>query len=143
MSLWFLISLAIQLSGLLDLANSYCELQLKKLCEKIIKEGITIENAAMLMAAAIKYEAIVSLIHAFNYLIFQAFSTTITSLFLNSQKPNTKSCPKLLSVYNLLVHFNFKRFFYFIFAGIGRFLFQVLHKSSYCSLANRRICSSR
>ncbi|KXJ15070.1 RCC1 and BTB domain-containing protein 1 [Exaiptasia diaphana] len=43
--------------GLLDLANSYCEIQLKKLCEKIIKEGITIDNAAMLMAAAIKYEA--------------------------------------------------------------------------------------
>ncbi|XP_031564705.1 RCC1 and BTB domain-containing protein 1-like [Actinia tenebrosa] len=43
--------------GLLDLANSYCEDQLKKLCERIIKEGITVDNAAMLMAAAIKYEA--------------------------------------------------------------------------------------
>ncbi|XP_078613708.1 RCC1 and BTB domain-containing protein 1-like isoform X1 [Branchiostoma floridae x Branchiostoma japonicum] len=43
--------------GLLDLANSYCEQQLKKLCERIIKQGITVENAAMLLAAAIKYEA--------------------------------------------------------------------------------------
>lgn len=48
-------------SGLLDLANSYCEKQLKKLCERIIKEGITEDNAAMLMAAAIKYEASVSI----------------------------------------------------------------------------------
>ena len=44
-------------SGLLDLANSYCETQLKRLCERIIKQGITVENAAMLLAAALKYEA--------------------------------------------------------------------------------------
>lgn len=43
--------------GLLDLANSYCELQLKLQCERIIKQGITVESAAMLLAAAIKYEA--------------------------------------------------------------------------------------
>ena len=43
--------------GLLDLANSYCESQLKRLCERVIKQGITIDNAAMLYAAAIKYEA--------------------------------------------------------------------------------------
>ncbi|XP_070539081.1 RCC1 and BTB domain-containing protein 1-like [Ptychodera flava] len=43
--------------GLLDLANSYCENHLKKLCEGIIKQGITVENGAMLYAAAIKYEA--------------------------------------------------------------------------------------
>ncbi|XP_013780686.1 RCC1 and BTB domain-containing protein 1-like [Limulus polyphemus] len=43
--------------GLLDLANSYCELQLKRHCERIIKHGITIDNVAMLYAAAIKYEA--------------------------------------------------------------------------------------
>jgi len=44
-------------SGLLDLANSYCETQLKRLCERIIKQGITVDNAAMLLAAALKYEA--------------------------------------------------------------------------------------
>ncbi|KAJ7392624.1 RCC1 and BTB domain-containing protein 1 [Desmophyllum pertusum] len=43
--------------GLLDLANSYCETQLKRLCERIIKQGITVDNAAMLLAAALKYEA--------------------------------------------------------------------------------------
>ncbi len=47
----------ISLAGLLDLANSYCESQLKRVCERIIKQGITIDNAAMLYAAAIKYEA--------------------------------------------------------------------------------------
>lgn len=43
--------------GLLDLANSYCETQLKRHCERIIRYGISIENVAMLYAAAIKYEA--------------------------------------------------------------------------------------
>ena len=47
------------LAGLLDLANSYCETQLKRLCERIIKQGITVDNAAMLLAAALKYEAVV------------------------------------------------------------------------------------
>ena len=40
--------------GLLDLANSYCEQQLKRRCERIIKQGITVENVAMLYATAIK-----------------------------------------------------------------------------------------
>lgn len=57
--LYYVLTAFFIFSGLLDLANSYCEIQLKKLCEKIIKEGITIDNAAMLMAAAIKYEAMV------------------------------------------------------------------------------------
>lgn len=39
------------------MANSYCETQLKRLCERIIKQGITVDNAAMLLAAALKYEA--------------------------------------------------------------------------------------
>lgn len=52
--------------GLLDLANSYCEVQLKKHCECIIKHGITVENVAMLYAAAIKYAAkVISLIYIF------------------------------------------------------------------------------
>lgn len=44
-------------TGLLELANSYCETSLKKECEQIIKQGITVENAAMLYAAAIKFDA--------------------------------------------------------------------------------------
>lgn len=43
--------------GLLDLADSYCENKLKKRCEELIMQGITIENAAMLYATAIKYLA--------------------------------------------------------------------------------------
>lgn len=49
-------------SGLLDLANAYCEEALKRHCERIIRHGITTENAAMLYAVAIKYEATVSTI---------------------------------------------------------------------------------
>ncbi|KAG7169284.1 RCC1 and BTB domain-containing protein 1-like [Homarus americanus] len=43
--------------GLLELANAYCEEALKHQCERIIRHGITTENAAMLYAVAIKYEA--------------------------------------------------------------------------------------
>jgi len=43
--------------GLLDLANSYCEQQLKRRCERIIRQGITVDNVAMLYATAIKYQA--------------------------------------------------------------------------------------
>jgi hypothetical protein len=45
---------------LLDLANAYCETQLKRRCEQIIKQGITVENAAVLYSTAIEYEAKVS-----------------------------------------------------------------------------------
>ncbi|XP_006000619.1 RCC1 and BTB domain-containing protein 1 isoform X1 [Latimeria chalumnae] len=43
--------------GLLDLATSYCENRLKKLCQHIIKRGITVENAFSLLSAAVKYDA--------------------------------------------------------------------------------------
>ncbi|XP_039252770.1 RCC1 and BTB domain-containing protein 1-like isoform X2 [Styela clava] len=43
--------------GLLDLATAYCEAGLKQQCEKLIKEGISVENSAILFAAAIKYQA--------------------------------------------------------------------------------------
>ncbi|MED6284290.1 RCC1 and BTB domain-containing protein 1 [Characodon lateralis] len=43
--------------GLLDLATSYCENHLKRLCQQIIKRGITVENAFTLLSAAIRYDA--------------------------------------------------------------------------------------
>uniref|UniRef100_A0A8C6VVF6 Regulator of chromosome condensation (RCC1) and BTB (POZ) domain containing protein 1 n=1 Tax=Nothobranchius furzeri TaxID=105023 RepID=A0A8C6VVF6_NOTFU len=43
--------------GLLDLATSYCENQLKRLCQQIIKRGITVDNAFTLLSAAIRYDA--------------------------------------------------------------------------------------
>ncbi|PVD18761.1 hypothetical protein C0Q70_21313 [Pomacea canaliculata] len=46
--------------GLLDLANAYCEMPLKRKCEQIICQGISVDNVAMLYAAAIKFEAKVS-----------------------------------------------------------------------------------
>lgn len=51
------------LSGLLDLATSYCENRLKRLCQHIIKRGITVENAFSLLSAAVRYDAEVSLQH--------------------------------------------------------------------------------
>ena len=43
--------------GLLDLSNAYCEEVLKVKCEAIIRQGIGVDNVAMLYAAAIKYGA--------------------------------------------------------------------------------------
>ncbi|RUS86421.1 hypothetical protein EGW08_005799, partial [Elysia chlorotica] len=43
--------------GLLDLSNAYCEDILKLKCEAIIRQGISVENVAMLYAAAIKFGA--------------------------------------------------------------------------------------
>ncbi|XP_075561395.1 RCC1 and BTB domain-containing protein 1 isoform X5 [Pelecanus crispus] len=50
--MWRLLSV-----GLLDLATSYCENRLKKLCQHIIKRGITVENAFSLLSAAVRYDA--------------------------------------------------------------------------------------
>uniref|UniRef100_A0A8D3DKR5 BTB domain-containing protein n=1 Tax=Scophthalmus maximus TaxID=52904 RepID=A0A8D3DKR5_SCOMX len=43
--------------GLLDLATSYSESRLKRLCGQIIKKGITVENAFALLSSAIRHEA--------------------------------------------------------------------------------------
>lgn len=43
--------------GLLDLATSYCEETVKKLCQDIIKRDITMENAFLLLSAAVRYDA--------------------------------------------------------------------------------------
>ncbi|XP_047457554.1 RCC1 and BTB domain-containing protein 1-like [Mugil cephalus] len=43
--------------GLLDLATSYCEGRLKRLCQNLIKRGITIDNAFSLLSAAVRYDA--------------------------------------------------------------------------------------
>uniref|UniRef100_A0A6Q2X281 BTB domain-containing protein n=1 Tax=Esox lucius TaxID=8010 RepID=A0A6Q2X281_ESOLU len=43
--------------GLLDLATSYCENRLKRMCQHIIKRGITVENAFSLLSAAVRYDA--------------------------------------------------------------------------------------
>lgn len=56
-------------AGLLDLANAYCEVQLKRLSEIIIKSGITVQNAIMLLAAALKYDAEVSLLYYKSFLL--------------------------------------------------------------------------
>lgn len=42
---------------LLDLANVYCEMQLKRRCVQIIKQGITVLNVAFLYSTAIVYNA--------------------------------------------------------------------------------------
>ena len=42
---------------LLDLANAYFEMQLKRRCVQMIKQGITVSNVAFLYSTAIEYNA--------------------------------------------------------------------------------------
>ena len=44
----------------MDLADSYCEQRLKRVCEDLIKRSVSIENVSNLLAAAVKYNATVS-----------------------------------------------------------------------------------
>ncbi|XP_074657559.1 RCC1 and BTB domain-containing protein 1-like [Tubulanus polymorphus] len=69
--------------GLLDLANAYCEDQLKRLCERIIKQGITIDNAAMLYAAAVKYQAKDLEEFCFRFALNHMTAVTQTDAFAN------------------------------------------------------------
>ena len=55
--------------GLLDLATAYCETGLKFKCQKLIREGINEDNAALLYAAAIKYQADVRISSVFSFLL--------------------------------------------------------------------------
>ena len=43
--------------GLLALANLYCEETLKIRCENLIKHNISVENSAVILEAALKYNA--------------------------------------------------------------------------------------
>ena len=72
-SFYFYTLIILIFSGLLDLANAYCEPQLKRLSEMIIKNGITVQNAIMLLAAALKYDAEVR-----SYFIVIHFASCIT-----------------------------------------------------------------
>lgn len=46
--------------GVLELADSYCEKDLKKQCEKLIWQSVTVDNVATLMTLASKYKTSVS-----------------------------------------------------------------------------------
>lgn len=61
----FKLCVCVSAAGLLDLATSYCENRLKRLCQHIIKRGITIENAFTLLSAAIRYDAEVQCTQAY------------------------------------------------------------------------------
>ncbi|KAK2182866.1 hypothetical protein NP493_331g00003 [Ridgeia piscesae] len=69
--------------GLLDLANAYCETHMKRICERIIKQGITVDNSAMLYAAAIKYDAKELEDFCFRFAMNHMTAVTQTKAFAN------------------------------------------------------------
>lgn len=76
--------------SLMDLANAYCETHLKKLCERIIKQGITINNAFHLLAAAIKYEATDLHEFCFKFCVNHLTDVVQTESFLTFEDSYTK-----------------------------------------------------
>uniref|UniRef100_A0A3Q3G5J2 Regulator of chromosome condensation (RCC1) and BTB (POZ) domain containing protein 1 n=1 Tax=Labrus bergylta TaxID=56723 RepID=A0A3Q3G5J2_9LABR len=67
--------------GLLDLATSYCENRLKRLCQQIIKRGITVENAFTLLSAAIRYDAEDLEVFCFRFCVNHLTQVTQTGAF--------------------------------------------------------------
>lgn len=81
--------------GLLDLANAYCETRLKRLCERCIRQGITIDNAAMLYAAAIKFDARELQDFSFRFILNHMTAVTQTEAFMNLDEGVTKNLIKI------------------------------------------------
>ena len=67
--------------ALLNLADSYCETRLKRLCENVIKKGISIENVATLLAAATKFNAGTLEDFCFRYALNHLTAVTQTDAF--------------------------------------------------------------
>ncbi|XP_069745812.1 RCC1 and BTB domain-containing protein 1-like isoform X2 [Narcine bancroftii] len=67
--------------GLLDLATSYCERKVKKLCQEIIKRGITVENAFLLLSTAVQYDAKNLEEFCFNFCVNHLTAVTNTDAF--------------------------------------------------------------
>ena len=67
--------------GLLDLSNSYCENELKILCQRLIKHCISVDNVMMLYAAAIKFSAVDLENYCFYFAINHLTAVTNTEAF--------------------------------------------------------------
>ncbi|XP_034521022.1 RCC1 and BTB domain-containing protein 1 isoform X1 [Ailuropoda melanoleuca] len=76
--------------GLLDLATSYCENRLRKLCQHIIKRGITVENAFSLFSAAVRYDAEDLEEFCFKFCINHLTEVTQTAAFWQMDGPLLK-----------------------------------------------------
>ncbi|XP_065644177.1 RCC1 and BTB domain-containing protein 1 isoform X3 [Hydra vulgaris] len=77
--------------ALLDLADAYCEIRLKKQCENMIKKGISIENAAMLLETSIKYSAKSLEDYCFRFALNHLTAVTQTEAFRNLDGETVKA----------------------------------------------------
>lgn len=67
--------------GLLDLADSYCEIELKKRCERLLWQRVSTDNVAVFLAVAAKYKAevYVVLVHSATHAVPIIFSMVFCS----------------------------------------------------------------
>ena len=66
--------------GLLELANAYCELELKSRCQQLIRQGANVDNIAALYAISLKYDTQVRFMIK-HRMIMCAWTTLIFFLF--------------------------------------------------------------
>lgn len=85
--------------GLLDLSNYYCESQLKRHCERIIRHGIMVENVAMLYAAAIKYDGKDLEEYCFRFAMNHLTAVVQTEAFSNLDESTVKTFIKKAATY--------------------------------------------
>lgn len=80
---------------LLDLANAYCETDLKRHCINMVKQGITIDNVAFLYSTAIEYNAEVTvtaflILHCRMQAFLSSFGYFQLALLVTSEARNSK-----------------------------------------------------
>lgn len=76
--------------GLLELANAYCESDLKFKCERLIRHGISVENVSLIYSAAIKYEAKDLEDYCFRFALVNLTAVVQTESFYKLDESNTK-----------------------------------------------------
>lgn len=84
---------------LLDLANSYCESQLKRQCERIIKNGIAVDNVAKLYSAAISFEAKELEEFCFRFAMNHLTAVVQTETFGKLDEPSLKNFIRKAAIY--------------------------------------------
>ena len=78
--------------GLLDLANAYCETDLKTRCQHLIRQSVTVDNVAALYATGMKYEALVIIFDIVFFFFWFRFLSKINSYFFRFSQDLEEYC---------------------------------------------------
>ncbi|GMR31061.1 hypothetical protein PMAYCL1PPCAC_01256, partial [Pristionchus mayeri] len=80
-----------QALGLLELANCYCEMELKARCAALVERTTSVDNAAALFAAALRHDCPTLEEHAFHFCLMHMTSVTLSDAFTRME-PQAVCC---------------------------------------------------